>query len=367
MKTIYDITDTSGLITPQLVYYKDMMEANVRTAIEMAGGPKRLWPHIKSHKCPAVVKMQMNMGITKFKCATIAEAEMAADCGATDIIVAYPLVGPNIDRFIRLMHKYPTQNIYAIGDDLEQLTLLSSAAAKAGRSALCLLDINMGMDRTGVQLDKAEQLYLACTALPGLTMKGCHCYDGNNHESDPAARAAFAAKIGPVLAAMRQNIESRGMECGIFVMGGSPSFPAYLPAEGTYLSPGTIFLNDGGYSAAFPDLKFPPAAVVATRVISHPAPGKFTTDLGYKAIAADPVLRGRIVGGDDYEPILQNEEHWVFAVHNGAPVPPIGTVLYVIPTHICPTSALYPSIPVVVNGKIADTYEVAARNRKITI
>ena len=81
----YDIKDTSEIITPQLVYYKDIIIENIKKAIRIAGSDKRLWPHVKSHKTAEMVKLQMEMGIERFKCATIAEAEMVADCGAGDI------------------------------------------------------------------------------------------------------------------------------------------------------------------------------------------------------------------------------------------------------------------------------------------
>lgn len=95
---------------------------NIKKMIEIAGGAERLWPHVKTHKMKKMIQIQMEMGITKFKGATIAEAEMSAECGASDVLLAYPLIGPNIGRFLELQKAYPKTRFWAIGDDLDQIS-----------------------------------------------------------------------------------------------------------------------------------------------------------------------------------------------------------------------------------------------------
>ena len=95
----YEIKDTDAIITPALIYYKDIIAENLDKMVSVAGDARRLWPHVKSHKMEALVRLQIEKGITKFKCATIAEAEMVAACGAEEAVIAYPLIGPNVDRF----------------------------------------------------------------------------------------------------------------------------------------------------------------------------------------------------------------------------------------------------------------------------
>ena len=107
-----------------------------------------------------------------------------------------------------------------------------------------------------------------------------------------------------------------------------------------------------------------------TRVISRPTEDTLTLDLGCKAVATDPPIpRAKIVGMEYAKTILQNEEHLVLQVprEHIKDIPPIGTVLYAIPVHICPTSALYPSAAVVEDGHLSGWWEITARNRKITI
>jgi len=117
-------------------------------------------------------------------------------------------------------------------------------------------------------------------------------------------------------------------------------------------------------------MNFIPGAALMTRVISNPEEGYFTLDLGAKGIAADPPgTRGKILGLENTEIVGQNEEHWIFKMKEGhyEETPKVGDVLYVIPTHICPTSALYPEAIIIEDGEIVDTWKVTARNRKITI
>ena len=105
MNPIYAIADTSGIFSPALLFYKDIIQQNVRKAVEMVGDPKRLRPHVKTHKTREIVKMALAAGITKHKCATLAEAEMLAGCGVPDVLLAYNLVGPNCGRMVRLAPK----------------------------------------------------------------------------------------------------------------------------------------------------------------------------------------------------------------------------------------------------------------------
>lgn len=368
MGHIYEFQGAQDLFSPSLVYYKEIIVENIKKAIDIAGGPGRLWPHVKSHKCSGMVKLQQSMGISRFKCATIAEAEMLGRCGAENILLAYPLVGPDIGRFIKLKQTYPESEYWAIGDDMGQIRTLSLALEDLGITTRFLVDMNLGMNRTGVPMENAGKFYEECAALGGLDVKGFHCYDGNHNHPDIVQRNKDVDVTAEIIRGIKKSLEEKGLECGVFVMGGTPSFPCHARYEGVYLSPGTAFLTDAGYYRKFPDMDFVPAAAVITRVISHPAPSMFTLDLGYKGIASDPDgVRGYMVDKEGCEPGPQSEEHWVFTVEQGVEVPPVGEMAYVIPTHICPTSALYSRIPVVEGGKVTEWWNVDARNREITI
>ena len=107
MNPAYAVQDTSSIYSPALLFYKDLIQHNLTVALDIAGGPQRLRPHVKTHKTREIVQLELKAGVTKHKCATLAEAEMLAGCGAPDVFLAYNLVGPNCERMVRLMQAYP--------------------------------------------------------------------------------------------------------------------------------------------------------------------------------------------------------------------------------------------------------------------
>jgi D-serine deaminase-like pyridoxal phosphate-dependent protein len=368
--SIYRLSHPNELVTPVLLYYKDYIRDNIKKAIAIAGDPDRLWPHVKTHKTRELILLLIEQGVTHFKCATISEAEMVASCHPTDIILAYPLVGPNISRFLALQHDFPQVRFWAIGDNLDQVKLLGAAAVAAGTQVRFLADVNVGQDRTGVAYDNLISFYQAAAAVDGISPDGFHCYDGHIHQPDFQVRTQLADEIFSHAAALRDQLKSEGHSCSTLVMGGTPTFPCYAKHPGIYLSPGTVFLSDYSYSSSYEEMDFLPAGILMTRVVSRPTPSTFTLDLGNKGIAADPAgVRGVIVGMEEITtPLFQNEEHWVFQVSPGHEdqIPPVGSEVYVMPTHICPCSALYPYVPIIEGGEVTGHWDIAARNRKIT-
>ena len=366
----YRLRREEEMLSPQLMFYPEIIDRNIQRMIGLAGSAGRLWPHIKTHKCAAVVEMLMARGIRRFKAATIAEAEMCGRCGADAVILAYPLVGPNRDRFLRLTDAFPGTEFFAIGDDLGQVRLLGGMAATAGKTVPFLADINDGMNRTGVAAGKAEGFCRAAAELPGIRFRGLHVYDGQRHEADPEERRKRVEEDLEAVNALRDALREDGIDAGIVVMGGTPSFPCHVKDPTVYCSPGTCVVQDRGYAESYPDLPFEIGAVLLTRVVSHPAERCFTLDLGAKAVATDPAIpRAVVIGYEEAETVMQSEEHWVLRLPAGCgkEVPALGRAMYAVPKHICPTSALYPSVPAIRDGEVVDEWEITARNRRLTI
>ncbi|MBY0457503.1 MAG: alanine racemase, partial [Gemmataceae bacterium] len=107
MHPAYALTDAASVFSPSLVFFPELIRRNIARVIEMAGSPARLRPHVKTHKTVEIARLLLDAGVTKHKCATIAEAEMLAAAGAPDVLIAYPLVGPNIGRAVELVRKFP--------------------------------------------------------------------------------------------------------------------------------------------------------------------------------------------------------------------------------------------------------------------
>ena len=149
----YAFEGQDAVISPQLVYYKDIIADNIEKTIKIAGGTERLWPHVKTHKMIEVVKMMMAKGIDKFKCATIAEAEMCGEAKAARVTLAYPLLGPNIERFLRLMEAYPDTEFFAVSDCTKQVELIGKAAQEKGLPARTAIGTNATPGGIAVEIE----------------------------------------------------------------------------------------------------------------------------------------------------------------------------------------------------------------------
>jgi D-serine deaminase-like pyridoxal phosphate-dependent protein len=372
MNPQYLIRDTSTVFTPALLFYKELIRRNIAHAVTMAGGPSRLRPHAKTHKTREIVRLQLDAGITRHKCATIAEAELLAQAGAPDVLIAYNMVGPNCGRLARLIARYPECHFSVLADHPRGAAQLSEALVAAKATVDVLIDLDVGQHRTGIAPGPAAaDLYASFARLPGLRAGGFHVYDGHNHQDSFHERESAALRgLEPVLA-LRDTVEKQGLPVPRVVAGGTPTFAVYarLDVPGLECAPGTCFLHDDGYGSRFADLAgFRPAAVLLTRVISRPTPTRITLDLGYKAIASDPPAGKRCVllNVPDYQPILQNEEHFVVETPAAERFGP-GDEVYAVPTHICPTCALHQRAHVVEDGRVTEMWDIAGRDRVLTV
>ncbi|MBQ1984706.1 MAG: D-TA family PLP-dependent enzyme [Clostridia bacterium] len=362
----YHFENEEKIPSPALIYYKDLIEENTKKTISIAGTAERLWPHVKTHKMAELVQMQVSMGIVRFKCATVSEIRMVAENGGQHILWAYPLIGPNVEIFVKLAKEFSNCKLYALADDISTLSALSKAAEATGITANLLLDVNMGMNRTGISIEEIESFYTAAKEYGNISLCGLHCYDGHIHDNDFDERTTHASSPAERVYTLRSTLLQKGYDLSIMIMGGTPTFPCHAKTDDVFLSPGTIFVSDSGYRRNFPDIDVIPAAAVMTRVISHPDTDLFTLDTGTKAVSADANPRGILFGLEEKcDPILSSEEHWVFRMRpeymNERPA--IGDIFYVIPTHICPTTAMYDAAYVCENGRLTDIWKVAARER----
>lgn len=111
----YRPENEASVFTPAVLVFPDRIEENIRRMIDLAGDVQRLRPHVKTHKIAEVISLQVQMGITRFKCATLSEVEMVAANGGLDVLLAYPLLGPAIQNFLQLMEHYPGNKVFGYG------------------------------------------------------------------------------------------------------------------------------------------------------------------------------------------------------------------------------------------------------------
>jgi D-serine deaminase-like pyridoxal phosphate-dependent protein len=354
--------------TPALLLHRDRIEHNLRLMIEIAGGTHRLRPHVKTHKLAPLIRRQVELGITKFKCSTIAECEMVAAAGGKEAMLAMPPVGANSLRLVQLIQQFPDVRFTTIADDEETVRILASAAQQHGVTIPTFLELDCGMGRTGVRPGAAAKLIVSMIReTPRLGLAGLHCYDGHIHESDLAERTRLCDDAFRSVIDFKRELEGEGVIIKEFVCGGSPTFGIHAQHEDRTLSPGTTVLWDFGYGDRYPDLPFQMAAVLLTKVISKPGVNRVTLDLGHKSVAPEaPHPRVRFVELPDAPVIMQSEEHLVLEVEERERFA-IGAALHGIPRHVCPTVSMHGDAYLIEGDAVLDRWEITARDRRITV
>ncbi|PYJ93123.1 MAG: threonine aldolase [Verrucomicrobia bacterium] len=341
----HEVLNASEVPSPCLLIYPDRVRENIHRMIHIAGGVERLRPHMKTHKIAEVIRMQMEQGITKFKCATIAEAELTAAAGADDVLLAYQPVGPNVHRLIRLVKSFPQTKFSVIADDAEAIRALSAVSPGPKAVELCRL----------------------IASLAGLKAGGLHAYDGHIHDSDVTVRTKNCEAAFAPVAVLRQELLQAGLPVPQVVAGGTPTFPMHARRGDVECSPGTCIFWDAGYASKFGDMDFLPAALVLSRVISKPGANRLCLDLGHKSIASEmPHPRVQFLSLPDEKAVAHSEEHLVVETVQ-AEAFKVGDCLYGIPWHICPTVALHSEAVVVENGKATQKWKIVGRERRLTI
>jgi D-serine deaminase-like pyridoxal phosphate-dependent protein len=364
----YEIEGVSTIDTPALIVYKDRISENINRMIKITGNPDRLMPHIKTHKMVEVVKLQIDAGITRFKCATIAEAEIIGMAGANEALIAYQPVGPKGERILNLVARYPKTIFSVVVDCAEAAEQLAHVFKEVEKSIDVYIDIDAGMKRTGIPAgDEAFMLYEECDKQEGISFKGLHVYDGHIHDSNRQVREKKCEESFHDAFILKQKIEKHKDGRIEFIAGGTPTLPIHANSEERICSPGTPVLWDFGYGDSYSDLDFLYAAVVISRVISKIDNNMLCLDMGYKAIAAEsPMPRVRFLNSPDAKQVQQSEEHLVIDVVDNSQYN-MGDVFYGVPLHICPTCALHQEAKVVENNKLIDVWKVAARDRFISV
>jgi D-threonine aldolase len=346
------------------VVYPERVKYNIEKAVEMVGDVLRLRPHVKTNKTAEVMRMMINAGISKFKCATIAEAEILGRENANDVLLAYQPVGPKVKRLIELIRKYPQTSFSCLVDHPAVLKNIQKEFVDAGLVADIFLDLNLGMNRTGIKVDNALDLYKICASTKGIRIRGLHAYDGNIRDLDMRKRSADCDAAFDLVIQLKTQIIGAGLPEPLIIIGGSPTFPIHAKRKDVECSPGTFVFWDKGYTDVCPEQPFLTAALVVSRVISLPEKGKICLDLGHKSIAAENDIskRAYFLNAPSLKLLGQSEEHGIAETGESDKYIP-GDVLYVLPYHVCPTVALFDHMVTVENHLTGGNWIVEARKR----
>lgn len=360
----YLLQNPDEIETPSLVVLPQIVRENIKLALNIIG-ENVLRPHVKTFKTKEVAQLLIDVGVSQFKSATIAEAEMLAMVNAKDILLAYQPVGKNIDRLKKLIETYPDSSFSCLVDN--EATVLALGQIFKENPLNIYIDLNVGMNRTGVLPENSEILLDLIKSTTGVMLKGIHAYEGHIHAIDFDKRKELADTVFFVSDAIRCKVETILQKKLELVIGGTPTFPIFANKNRVTCSPGTFVFWDSGYSK-YTDLPFKVATCLLTRVISIIDNQFLCLDLGHKAVASENSLDKRLtfLSEESIELISHSEEHLVIKVHDTSNYK-IGQVLYAIPYHICPTVALHNEIQVIENQIVVGHWTVVARNRTITI
>jgi len=366
----YRVVGIEDVLTPALVVYPEIVASNIARTLRLLGGDADRWRvHIKTAKLAYTLRLLVERGVRNFKCATTLELLVACRSGAADVLLAYPAVGANARRVHEIADEFPDVRISVLAENEEQVRQWQDSPLGV------FLDINPGMNRTGVEQNRGHEVVRLVRAISdaGLEFRGLHYYDGQYGELEERERTAAAHAGYDCLLELVSEIRRSGVSVPEVITAGTPTFPCSLAykgfrgAEFTHrLSPGTVVYCDATSLAQLPgEYGYMPAVLILTRVVSRPCEGMVTCDAGHKAVSADAgVPTCIVVGHPELIPRSPSEEHLPLAVAKGAPSPQVGEALYLLPRHVCPTVNNFDDELLVRNGKIESVEKVSARGRE---
>src|SRR5450432_966917 len=312
----FNVENAHEYDSPALLLFPKRIKENIHKLVSSIE-PGLLRPHVKTCKIPEVCSLMMEAGISKFKAATIAEAEMLAMIKAPDVLLAYQPSLPKIKRLIRLIQTYPETKFSCLVDSAEVAESISDLFEKEKLNAFVFIDLNVGMNRTGIIPENAVTLYQRIVSLPAIQFLGLHAYDGHIRDSLFKTRETLCRQAFEPVYLLKAALEKIAGHKIILVAGGTPT--SFIHAGGgiAECSPGTFVFWDKGYAEQLPEQPFQFAAVVLSRVISIPSPDKICIDLGYKSIASEnPLPRVYFLNSPEATPFAHSEEHLVLKVQD---------------------------------------------------
>jgi D-serine deaminase-like pyridoxal phosphate-dependent protein len=361
----YAIEDAGRILTPALLIYPELVDANIQAALRMCSGDANRWrPHIKTAKLGWTVRQLIAHGVVNLKCATTLELRTACECGAADVLVAFPLTGANARRTLEIAEQFTGTRVSVLVENAEQ------ARVWRGTRVTLFIDVNPGMDRTGIGQERTSEIVDMAREL-GEQFRGLHYYDGHASGFAASEREQRVHEGYDRLLKLVSALETAGARAGEVITSGTPAAPFAISYEEFSsssfvhrVSPGTIVYNDATSLEQLTDYGYAPAAIVLATVVSHPAPGIITCDAGHKSVSADAgVPTCNVIGYPDWKPLKPSEEHLPIKV-GSREIPATGEMLYLIPRHVCPTVNNFDEALMIRNGRVVGVERVTARGHE---
>jgi D-serine deaminase-like pyridoxal phosphate-dependent protein len=363
----YRLKRPQEIITPALLIYPELVDANIQATLRMIGGdPDRWRPHIKTAKVASIIHRLIAHGIRNFKSSTTLELLTACQAGAADVLLAFPVGGANAKRLIDIAKNFPNTRVSVLADSLPQ------ANAWQGTGIGIFLDVNSGMNRTGIDQTRTEDV-VALARRIGSSFRGLHYYDGHIGGYDLNERTVSAHRGYEQLMVLVHALENADIAVKEVITSGTPtapcgySYPGFKGAPFVHrISPGTIVYNDFTSLEQLPNYGYIPAVLVLSAVISHPMPDIVTCDAGHKSVSADAgVPTCLVLGHSELTPLNPSEEHLPIRSLSRDKLPDLGDYLYLLPRHVCPTVNNFDSaLMVTTSGDVLAVERVTARGHE---
>jgi len=351
--------ELAGIPTPALVIDVAAMERNIRRMAEyFAAGPCRLRPHFKAHKTPEIARRQLAAGsCTGLTCATVSEAEIAADL-CRDILIANEPVGPGkCERVAALARRVP---VTVAVDSTAGLTAIAAAARQAGVTVGVLVDLNVGQTRCGVAPGSdAVSLARQIASAEGVTLRGLMGYEGHLVSlPDRAEREARTRQAMAGLVETARMLHASGLPCDVVSAGGTGTYDISGRIDGiTEIQAGSYVLMDTDYGRL--DVPFEQAFWVSGTVISRPEPGRCIADCGHKSMTKDHGLPD-VRDLDGASVVSLNDEHATITLPPACRIQ-VGDRVYLRPSHTDPTINLHEVFYAFEGDRVIGVWPIAAR------
>lgn len=364
--------------TPYPVVSSSRLKANIQRMQALANqAGVRLRPHSKTHKSPAIARMQIEAGAVGICCAKLSEAEVFADAGIADIRLPYPINPMNADRVLALMDRV---RLSIIVDDADVAAEWSGVMARARKVLDILVKVDVGTHRCGVNPDApgVVDTVAAIAAMPGLAFRGLLSHAGHGYTAESLdALAAVTKEETAIMIGLAKGLRERGVPVDEVSVGSTPT-ARFAPSQRgiTEMRPGNyVFLDRtqvGLESGAYSDC----ALFIVATVVSRPAADRAILDCGSKTLTSDlgrgfaplPGYGAVFLSSDENQPdpsiLIErvSEEHAICRVPESSPLRP-GDRLRVLPNHACTVANLTDRLWLADDNGGLEPLPVAARGR----
>jgi D-serine deaminase-like pyridoxal phosphate-dependent protein len=357
------------LDTPAVIVDLDILQSNVRSLADYCRTHALgLRPHTKTHKIPAVAKMQIEAGSLGITVAKVGEAEVMAAAGLDNILIAYPVLGESkLERLTRLALE---RKITVALDSMEALEGISAAAKKANCQIDILIEFDMGMQRCGLQsVEDLVKMALTVEKFPGVRFAGIMFYPGHIWDLPPDQSPALRQLSDKILG-IREELGKTGLACEIVSGGSTPTaYNSHWVQGLTEIRPGTYVFNDMNEVGVHACQLSQCALKIMVTVVSNAVDGRAMFDGGSKTFSGDRLISGDKTGfgyvteRPDIKFYSMSEEHGHLDLTHSSYKPKVGEKFTIIPNHVCACVNMHDQLYFHRKGIVEGSWTVAGRGK----